>query len=94
MRSRAPRRILPALAAAVALVLGMAALPGSADANPFKDFGRAVKKGAKEVGHAVKDGARGVKRTFKGGAGTRSGVKAGGRRHGGGGHHGGRHRRR
>ncbi len=94
MRS-APRKMVPALAAALALLLVSTVRPGVSAANPFQDFGRAVKQGAKEVGHAVKDGAKAVKSSFKGGAGTRSGVKAGGRRHGGGrGHHGGRHRKR
>ncbi len=90
------------IAAAAALLLGP--LSNSAEAD-LKDFGRAVKSGAKEVGHAVKDGAKEVghavkdgakevghatKSAFKGGAGTRSGVRGGGRRHGGGGHHRGR----
>ncbi len=86
------------LVVALALTFAAATFAGGAEANPFKDFGHAVKDGAKDVGHAVKDAARevghGVKGAFKGGAGTRSGVKAGGRRHGGGRHRGGRHRRR
>ena len=86
----------------LSLGLGLAAAllfaaPADVQANPFKDFGRAVKDGAKTVGRGVKDGAktvgRGVKGVFKGGAGTRSGAKAGGRRHGGKRHGGPRHRR-
>ena len=79
------------IAAALALTL---AAPKGAQADPFREFGRAVKSGAKEVGHAVKDGAKevgqAVKSVFKGGAGTRSGVKGGGKRRGGGGR---RHKR-
>lgn len=90
MPIRALRRLSLAFAAVALLML---AAPSIAEANPFKNFGRAVKGGAKEVGHAVKGGARTVKGSFKGGAGARSGVKAGGRgKHHGGGH--GRHGRR
>lgn len=94
---RMSRRFALALSFAAALIF---ALPAPAEANPFKDFGRAVKSGAKTVGHGVKDGAktvgRGVKGAFKGGgASVRTGAKAGGKRHKGGGHHRGRkHHRR
>ena len=90
----------PAAPASAQAPLYPAALPGT-PAMPQPASGRgnivgriatnpwhAVKDGAKEVGHAVKG-------AFKGGAGTRSGVRGGGRRHGGGGHRGGgrRHKR-
>jgi hypothetical protein len=86
--------LVMAAAAAAVLTLGP-----SAEANPFKDFGRAVKQGAKEVGHATKEAGHALKTTFKGGSGARSGKRAGGHHHGGGGgkHHrggGGRHHRR
>jgi hypothetical protein len=86
MPIRALRRLSLVLAAVACWML---AAPPSAEANPFKNFGRAVKSGAKEVGHAVKGGARTVKGSLKGGAGARSGVRAGGR----GKHHGGGHAR-
>lgn len=80
-----------ALTAAVALLVSA---PSSAEANPFKGLGHAIKDSAKAGGRALKNGGRAVKSSFKGGgSGARSGAKAGGRHHGGK-SHGGRHHHR
>lgn len=74
-----------ALLAFVATLSLFLMAPPSAEANPFKGLGRAIKTGAKTTGRAVKGAFKG------GGSGTRSGAKAGGRHHGGGKSHGSRH---
>ncbi len=90
---RPAARLGTRFAFALVAALSLSLVAPRAHANPFKDFGHAVKGGAKEVGHAIKDGAKAgghaVKGAFKGGARTHSGVRAGGHRRGG---HGGRHR--
>jgi hypothetical protein len=97
MLARALRSLPLAISIALSVLL---VVPASAEANPFKDFGRAVKDTGRQGGRAVKDGSkqvgRAVKGAFKGGAGAKSGAKAGGRRGKGGGgrKHGGRHHRR
>ena len=90
------------LVALLSFGLGVLFVAPTAYANPFKDFGHAVKDGAKATGQALKDGGHtfktDMKGTFKGGgATTRSGARAGGRHSGGGGKShrggGGRHHR-
>ena len=84
---RALKTVSLAVCAAVALLF---AAPPSAEANPFKGLGHAIKDGAKAGGRAIKNGAR----SLKGGKGARSGAKAGGKHHGGKSHGGGRHHHR
>ncbi len=79
------------LVIAACAAIHFAAAP-AAEANPFKDLGRAIKQGAKEGGKAIKDGTRQAGREIKGALGAKSGVKAGGKRKGkgkGGGRHAG-----
>jgi hypothetical protein len=82
-------------APAFLLMVALLAAAGATEAqNPFKDFGRAVRDGAKTGGGAVRDGAKvggraikdgakefghAVKDAWKGGvSGVKSGVTAGG----------------